>query len=150
MHRVTYTMHFRGQATSAGGDPKILKATSSATSSTVTTIISSAGLDTRVKPEDGQLVFFESEVRLTGPDSFEESGSITFGDDTDHLLRFSTIGRGHLAPNLEPGVMAGTVCWKIEGGEGQFAGAQGFITSTFLITESGDLNDYQSALIFLP
>jgi hypothetical protein len=143
-------MHFRGQATRAGGNPKLLKATSSGTSSTVTTIISAAGLESHVKPEDGQLAFFESEVRLTGPDSFEESGTITLGDDGDHLLRFSTIGQGHLSPSLEPGIMAGTVSWKIEGGEGQFAGAQGFITSTFLITESGDLSDYQSALIFLP
>ena len=46
--------------------------------------------------------------------------------------------------------MAGTVSWKIEGGSGQFAHAQGFITSNFLLTESGDLSDYQSGLIFLP
>lgn len=150
MRQLVYAMHFRGQAARTGGDPKALRATSSATSCTVNTTIRPSGLDAELTAADGDLAFFESELRITGPDCFEESGFITFGDEADHVLRFSTLGQGHLTSGVAPGTMAGTVSWKVEGGAGQFARAQGFITSTFLLTDSGDLSDYHSGLILLP
>mgnify|MGYP001164784312 CR=1 FL=1 len=150
MRQIVYTMHFRGQAAPTAIDPKVLRATSSATSCTVSTTIRTSGLATDVKAGEGDLAFFESEMRLTGPDSFEETGTISFGDETDHLLHFSTLGHGHLTPSLEPGTMAGTISWKVEGGAGQFAGARGLTTSTFVLTDSGDLSDFHSGLIFLP
>jgi hypothetical protein len=33
--------------------------------------------------------------------------------------------------------MAGTASWKVEGGEGQFNQARGFIISNFTISEAG-------------
>ena len=150
MRQLVYAMHFRGQAAKAATDPMVLRATSSATSCIVNTTIKESGLDAELKPAEGDLAFLESELRITSPDSFEQSGVITFGDETDHVLRFSTVGKGHFTSDMAPGVMAGTVSWKVQGGEGQFARAQGFITSTFLLTESGDLNDYHSGVIFLP
>src|ERR1700761_9485683 len=142
MRQIVYTMHFRGQAAPAGTDPKLLRATSSATSCAISTTIGPSGLNSEVKAAEGDLAFFESEMRITGPESFEEKGVITFGDETDHLLRFSTLSQGHFAASMKPGSMAGTVSWKIDGGAGQFAQAQGFITSTFLLSDSGDLSDY--------
>ena len=87
---------------------------------------------------------------MTGPDEFQEDGTITFGDENEHVLRFSTVGQGHVSPGLEPGTMAGTASWKVDGGEGQFASARGFITSTFTITNSGERSDFHCGLIFVP
>jgi hypothetical protein len=62
----------------------------------------------------------------------------------------SKLGQGHIAAGAEPGTMAGTASCSIGGGSGQFAAASGFITSTFTVNEWGELNDFQSGLIFLP
>jgi hypothetical protein len=37
--------------------------------------------------------------------------------------------------------------WKVEGGDGQFAAARGFITSTFTIGDSGERSDFHCGLI---
>jgi hypothetical protein len=107
-------------------------------------------MQTDLKASDGDLAFLDSKLRVTGPDVFQEEGTITFGDDSEHVLRFSTVGQGHVAPGHEPGSMAGTASWKVESGEGQFASARGFITSTFTISGSGERSDFQCGLIFLP
>jgi hypothetical protein len=87
---------------------------------------------------------------VTGRDEFKESGEITFGEGAEHVLRFSTGGRGHLNSGLEPRVIAGTASWIVESGEGQFAAARGFITSNFTITAGGERSDLLCCVIFLP
>jgi hypothetical protein len=89
-------------------------------------------------------------VRLTGGDAFEGEGVMTFGDDAQHALRFRSVQAGHLGPSTAPGIMAGTVSWRVDGGSGRFQSATGFVSSTFTLTESGELSDYHCGLIFLP
>jgi hypothetical protein len=113
-------------------------------------MIRPSGVQADLQPSDGDLAFFESELRVTGPGGFQEDGTITIGEDSEHLLRFSTVGEGHLTADVEPGMMAGTASWKVDGGEGQFAAARGFITSTFTINDTGERSDFQCGLIFLP
>jgi len=134
----------------AAADAEVLRTTGSATSCVVSTVIRASGVQTDLKASDGDLAFLESELRVTGPDEFQEDGTITFGDENEHVLRFSTVGQGHVSPGLEPGTMAGTASWKVDGGEGQFASARGFITSTFTITNSGERSDFHCGLIFVP
>jgi hypothetical protein len=148
MRQMVYAMHFRSQ-TSPAADHSV-RTNGSATGCVVSTIIRANGLQTDLKPSDGDLAFFESELRVTGPDEFEEDGTITFGGDSEHLLRFSTIGQGHVAAGVEPGTMAGTSSWKVNSGEGQFAAARGFITSNFTINGTGERSDFHCGLIFLP
>jgi hypothetical protein len=116
----------------------------------MTTVVRPDGVYTTVRPADGDLAFLESEVHLTPSHTFEGKGTLTFGDESEHALRFSTVGAGHLGPSAEPGMMAGTVSWRVDSGEGQFASATGFITSTFTLSDSGDLNEYHCGMIFLP
>ena len=40
--------------------------------------------------------------------------------------------------------------WRVEGGEGQFAGASGLITSNFLVEKSGELIDHHVGVLFIP
>ncbi len=56
---------------------------------------------------------------------------------------------GHLAPSPDPRLKQGTVAWELDGGSGRFAGATGRITSSFTVTEEGEVADEQLGLIFL-
>ena len=38
--------------------------------------------------------------------------------------------------------------WQVEGGEGQFDGAQGLITSNFTISDAGEVTDHHMGVIF--
>jgi hypothetical protein len=150
MRRLLYTMQMKGQASPPANQSQLVRTTGSATSCVLNTIISASGIRTELTPSDGDLAFFESELNLIGPDEFVEAGEITFGDTTEHALRFSTLGHGHLTSGFEPGTIAGAASWRVESGAGNFAGAHGFITSNFTITPSGERWDMHCGVIFLP
>lgn len=114
------------------------------------TVVGPMGAETTLQPAEGDLAFLEAEIRLSGQDAFEGSGVLAFGDEGEHSLRFSTSKSGQLGPSAVPGVLAGAVSWRVDGGDGRFASASGFITSTFTVTESGELNEYQCGLVFIP
>jgi len=150
MRQILYTMHFVGQTSRSPDQSEVLRTTGSATSCVVTTLIMPSGVKTDLKASAGDLAFFESVLRVTGPEEFQEDGEISFGDDSEHVLRFSTLGQGHIDLGLEPGVMAGAASWRVEGGEGQFTEARGFIASNFTINGSGERSDFHCGLIFVP
>jgi hypothetical protein len=150
MQKIVYTMHFVSQTSRTPDEMEVLRSTGSATSCVLTTRIMPSGVQTDLQASAGGLAFFESELRVTGPEEFQENGEISFGDESEHVLRFSTVGPGHLDLGLEPGVMAGTASWRVEGGEGQFTDARGFIASNFTISSSGERSDFHCGLIFLP
>jgi hypothetical protein len=39
--------------------------------------------------------------------------------------------------------------WRVEGGEGQFAGARGLITSNFFVGEAGMVTDHHVGVTFV-
>lgn len=147
MTQIIFNLQFRGTA-APGAESGVMKATTSATSCKMETIIGPDGVKGTFSPAEGGLAYFESEVRISAPDTFTESGTISFGDG-DHSLRFTTIGQGHLGPSADPKHMHGAVIWKVEGGEGQFEGATGLITSNFILSDTGDVVDHQFGLIFV-
>ena len=148
MRQVIFNLQFRGAAAPGGAEKGVLKATTSATSCSMKTVMTPDGVEGAFAPAEGGLAFFESEVRMTAPDAFTESGTITFGDG-DNSLRFSTVGQGHLGPSADAKYMAGAVTWKVEGGEGQFEGASGLITSNFVLSDDGEVVDHQLGVIFV-
>jgi hypothetical protein len=150
MRELLYTMQVRGQTSRPSDLSWPLRTTGSAASCILSTVISASGIRTEVTPSEGDLAFFDSELRRTGPDEFQETGEIAFGDSTEHVLRFSTAGHGHFTSGFEPGTIAGSASWRIESGKGRFAGACGFITSNFTITSSGERRDVHCGMIFLP
>ena len=147
MKQIIYAMQFKGQA-GPGASPTMMKATTNSPSCTVTTVIGPEGVHGSVQPAPGGKASFESEVTVTGETSFLESGSIRFGDG-NHRLRFSTVGEGYLGDSPEPKLKSGAVMWRIDSGEGQFAGASGFITSNFTLSDTGDVTDNQFGVIFV-
>lgn len=149
MRQLMYTMHFRGQASPSAENGQVLRTTSSGTSCTMETVVGPRGVETTLHAAAGDLAFLESEVRLAGQDGFEGKGVLTFGDEGEHELRFATVHAGHLGPSAIPGVMAGSVSWHVQGGTGRFQSATGLITSTFTLSDSGDLSEYHCGLIFV-
>jgi hypothetical protein len=144
-------MHFKGRTSRAVPDSPVLRTIGSATSCVVSTLIRGSGVETSLQASEGDLAFLESELRVTGPDSYREDGTITFGDDDNpNVLRFTTQGDGHFTTNIAPGTMAGSASWKVDGGAGRFAAARGFITSNFTLNEAGELSDFHCGLIFVP
>ena len=89
----------------------------------------------------------ESEMLFSDPTTFREHGTIVFSPENE--LRFRTLGTGHLAPSPTPGLRHGTVIWELDGGRGRFADASGRITSTFTVTDEGEVADQHLGLIFL-
>lgn len=150
MQQIVYAMHFRGQLSRSAGNESDLRVTSSGTSCTMETVVGASGAETTLHPAAGDLAFEETQIHLTGQHGFEGSGVLTFGDDGEHSLRFEAANGGQLGPSGVSGVMAGAVSWRVSGGEGRFASASGFITSTFTVTDSGELSEYQCGLIFVP
>jgi hypothetical protein len=148
MRQIIYSMHFQGRSSPISGNAGIIRANTSATSCTLRTTVDASGVEGRHEAAEGELAFLESEIHITGRESFSETGTISFGDN--HLLRFATVQDGHLAPSVCPETVAGVANWRVEGGEGQFAEATGLITSNFTLSETGEMNDYHFGVIFVP
>src|SRR5258708_13810368 len=100
MAQITYNLQFRGTAAPAG-ESGVMKATTSATSCRLETIIGPDGVKGTFGAAEGGLAYFESEVGIKTPDSFIESATITFADGAPSLL-FGPGGQGHLGPPSDP------------------------------------------------
>jgi hypothetical protein len=148
MREVIYTLRFRGKAAPFGTSGNLLKAATTAPSTSFTSRIGPDGLSSSSQPADGGEATFESEVSFTGETSFLETGTISFGDGNS--VRFSTVGSGYLDSSAQPGIKHGSVIWRIEDGSGQFAGATGLITSNFFVTESLEVTDHHFGVLLLP
>jgi len=146
MKQIIYAMQFNGKA-GPGPSANVMKASTSSPSTTITTEIGAEGVHGIIKPAAGGKAEFESEVTLTGDTSFLEKGSIRFGDG--NRLQFSTVEPGYLGDSADPKLKSGAVMWRVDGGEGQFAGATGYITSNFTLSDAGDVTDNQFGVIFV-
>jgi hypothetical protein len=148
MCQIVYAMRFTGQAAPVGPDGNVLRASTSSPSTAITSRVGPDGLDGTVEGVPGGEATFTSEVTFTSERDFLETGTITFGNG--HQLRFSTVGQGYLGPSADPTRKHGTVMWRVEGGEGQFAGASGLITSNFFVDEQLGVVDHHFGVLLLP
>lgn len=141
MRQLAYALRFTGRALPTGPDGSVLAPTATAPGASIATTGGSiAHLD--LVTEMGAT--FESEVTVTGVTSFQEIGTIIFGDD--RRLRFATLGSGHF--DSSPMGRRGAAVWQIEAGEGQFAGARGFITAQILLADDLTVTSFHLGVIF--
>ncbi len=147
MRQVIYAMRFMGQAEPVGNVGNVLKAATSAPSSTLSSTVGPDGLTGTIASVPGGEATFASEVTFTGETSFLEIGSIGFGEG--HVLQFSTVGSGYLGPSADPSRKQGAVTWRVEGGEGQFADASGLITSNFFVDEGLGVVDHHFGVLLM-
>lgn len=148
MRQVIYAMRFTGQATPVGEVGGLLHVCASSPSSVMTTTIGPAGVAGDVEALPGDVATLESDITFTGESSFLESGVVAFGNG--HRLRFTTVGSGYLGPCADLASRQGAATWRVEGGEGQLAGASGLITSNFFVGDSLGVTEHQFGVLFLP
>lgn len=147
MRQLSYAMRFTGQATPASDDGRVLKASTTSPGTTISSIVGDGGLSGSIEPAQGENARFTSQVDFTGETVFTETGTITFGDG--NRLDFSTVGEGYLGPSADGSLQHGAVMWRVDGGEGQFAGASGLITSNFFVDANGAVTDHHFGVIFV-
>lgn len=122
MDRLTFSRHLRGRMTVVG--PGILDAKLKARRTRVT-----------------MRLVFTDEV------TFREEGAIELG--AGNVLRFRSLERGTLEPAGTDGARHGTSVLRVESGEGRYQGAKGRITSNFVLSPDGAVEDEQVAVIFI-
>src|SRR5262245_42951353 len=148
MGEIAFALEFRGTAGPVPGAEGRRRARTVAPSQALCTVLGGAGIAARVEVLDGDEAVLESEVQREPDGTFVETGTITYG--ALGQIRFSTLGRGHVAAAPMPGWHWGTVMWTVTGGDGAMAGARGLITSSFAVSATGEVVDAQYARLYLP
>lgn len=148
MRQITYAMQFRGKAAAVGESPPRLKASLRGAGCRLTTEIGDTGVSAALGSLPGGSATFDSEVVFVSETAFKESGVIAFGNERNRL-RFSTIGEGYLGSSPNGATKHGSVMWRVDGGEGQFEGASGLITSNFFVGADGNVVDNHFGAIFV-
>ena len=146
MHSVTFSMQFRGHTTPLA--PGVLTARASAPSGGLVTRIDGEGVHGTFEPVDGDEALLERRLTFIDDTTFEEVGTISFGNG--NAVRFRSVDAGALVPSPDPELRQGTAAWEIDGGAGAFAAATGRIVSNFLVSETGELTDHELGVLFIP
>ena len=142
---IVYSLQFRGRVTSLSS--RVLEQRASAPSQVLITTVDANGLAGRVEPGDGEEALLVSRLVLADDGSFDQSGTIEFAPG--HVLAFHSIGAARLGRSPDPHLRHGAAVWEVEGGEGQFRGAHGRITSNFFVSDTNELTDNHFGLIFV-
>ena len=148
MRQLIYALRFRGEAKQAGIDGAVLMTATSAPGCTIGTRIGPEGVSGSLHSAAGDEASLESEWVFTGATTFQEVGTIVFGQG-GHRLRFSTFGSAYLGPTSNDKFRHGTAIRWVEGGEGQFAGASGLIASAFVVDDEGVVTEHQLGLVYV-
>ena len=142
---IVYSLQFRGRITSLSA--RVLEQRASAPSQVLSTTVDADGLAGHVEPGEGEEALLVSRLVLADDGSFDQSGTIEFAPG--HALTFRSIATARLGSSPDPQLRHGAAVWEIEGGEGQFRGAHGRITSNFFLSDTNDLTDNHFGLIFV-
>jgi hypothetical protein len=141
---IVYSLQFRGRITSLSS--RVLEQRASAPSQALITTVDANGLAGRVEAGEGEEALLVSRLVLADDGSFDQSGTIEFAPG--HVLAFRSVGVARLGRSPDPNLRYGTAVWEVEGGEGQFQGAHGRIASNFFVSDTDELTDNHSGLIF--
>jgi len=142
---IVYSLQFRGRITSLSS--RVLEQRASAPSQVLITTVDANGLAGRVLPAESEEAVLVSRLVLADDGSFDQSGTIEFAPG--HVVAFRSAGAARLNRSPDPHLRHGAAVWEVEGGEGQFRGARGRITSNFFVSDTNELTDNHFGLIFV-
>lgn len=148
MRQVLYVMKFSGQAMFAMGGQQQISLKTTGLSNSVSTRVTDEGVEGSLTASQDGAAFLESTVTMNGSTAFTQEGTISFGDD--HEITFETVGAGLFGPSADPHHFHGSVTWRVTAGTGSLAGATGYVTSNFTISDQGEVSDYQLGVLFVP
>jgi hypothetical protein len=142
---IVYSLQFRGRIASLSS--RVLEQRASAPSQVLITTVDADGLAGHVEPGEGEEALLVSRLVLAADGSFDQSGTIEFAPG--HALAFRSVGPARLGGSPDQHLRQGAAVWEVEGGEGQFRGAHGRITSNFFLSDTNELTDNHFGVIFL-
>jgi hypothetical protein len=148
MRQIVFAVRFRGEASWIGVDGNLLRIVARSSGNSMRTWFDRSGLHGEMHDESGGEIRLESELTITGATTFQEIGTISFGEHGD-CLRVSTSGSGHVEPAGQEGDRSGAAVLQIDGGDRWFAGAHGMLTSTYAIDGASVVTVLQLGLLFL-
>jgi hypothetical protein len=148
VRELVFALEFRGHGGPVAGSPTERRARTTAPSQLWRAILGPEGVRAAVEPGAGEAAVLESRVERAPDGSFVEDGTITYGGAGS--VTFDTVGRGHVGPAPDARGSHGVVMWRITGGTGRLAGAQGLITSNFTVTPEGEVTDDHVVRLYLP
>ncbi len=148
MREIVFALEFRGRGGPVPGSSTKRQARTTAPSQAWRAIVGPDGVRAATEPVAGESAVLESRVERAPDGSFVEDGTITYGRAGS--VTFDTVGRGHVGPAPDGRGSHGVVMWRITGGDGRFAGAQGLITSNFTVTPDGQVTDDHVTRLYLP
>ena len=143
-----FALEFRGSAGPIDGSATSQSARTSAPSQALRAVMAADAMEAAVEPLSGDSAVLESTVERFADGSFVEAGIITYG--RLGTVSFSTVGKGTVGPSPVEGWVHGAVMWIVTGGDGQFTGARGLITSNFVASAQGQVVDNQFARLYVP
>jgi len=148
MRELVFALEFRGRGGLEAGSTTRRRARTTAPSQALRTLMGEHGVDASIEAVAGESAVLESRVERASDGSFVEDGTITYGRAGS--ITFDTVGRGHVGPAPGGTGSHGVVMWRITGGAGRFAGAQGLITSNFTVSPDGLVIDDHFTRLYLP
>jgi hypothetical protein len=148
MRQLSFVLQFQGSAAPVAGSPQTLQAQTTATNQTFRTVLGADGIQATLESLGGGQATFTSRVVVNADGSFDEIGTITYGNLG--TIEFRTLGKGYMFPSGIAGLQRGGVLWEVSRGTGQFAGATGVITSNFSVSSDGKVVDNHFAVLYLP
>jgi hypothetical protein len=148
VRELVFALEFRGRGGPVPGSTTKRQARTTAPSQAWRAILGSDGVSAAMEPVAGESAVLESRVERAPDGSFVEDGTITYGRAGS--VTFDTVGRGHVGPAPDGRGSHGVVMWRVTGGDGRFAGAQGLITSNFTVTPDGQVTDDHFTRLYLP
>ena len=148
MRELVFALEFRGRGGPVPGSSTKRQARTTAPSQVLRAVLGPDGVRAGVEPVAGESAVLESRVERSPDGSFLEDGTITYGRAGS--VTFDTVGRGHVGPAPDSRGSHGVVMWRITGGDGRFAGAQGLITSNFTVSPAGEVTDDHFTRLYLP
>jgi hypothetical protein len=148
VRELVFALEFRGRGGPVPGSTSKRQARTVAPSQGLRAVLGPDGVRAAVETVAGESAVLESRVERFPDGTFVEDGTITYG--TAGSITFDTVGRGYVGPAADGRGSHGVVMWRISGGEGRFAGAQGLITSNFTVTPDGQVTDDHFTRLYLP
>ena len=148
MREIVFALEFHGRGGPVPGSTNKRQARTTAPSQVLRAVVGPDGVNAAVEPIAGDSAALESRVERFPDGSFVEDGTITYG--RAGAVTFVTVGRGHVGPAPGAGGSHGVVMWRITGGDGHFAGAQGLITSNFTVSPDGLVTDDHFTRLYVP
>ena len=148
MRELVFALEFRGRGGPVPGSTTKRQARTTAPSQTWRAVLGPDGVSGAVEAVAGDSAVLESRVERSPDGTFVEDGTITYGRAGS--ISFDTVGRGHVGPAPGGHGSHGVVMWRITGGDGCFAGAQGLITSNFTVSPDGLVTDDHVTRLYLP